>query len=930
MEELLASQLAALREEQERLEERLGHTALGLPRGTCGTSSETVATEAHLKAHRCVREVSAHEASNAATAVAGAAASALSGGDGGTRGAFERKYEAGLGGGTPHALAATGEAPRTSWSYQERLSELETLKRKYESYAREAMNQYFSSVSDYQGYKGRREKSMRHVKPFTFESRELVKPPRIREQRAEASRARCSASATEHHRKPYKATPVPPSTFMNKYELMVEEWCQRKAAIEMMSREQARIAKEDAAFVRLSAQGLRSTRERLMGVVYGPDGKPVSRDKLRRRAQSADFSRNRRNGTGELLHEVPLEVQMKLWPAISDHERLRRQRIKFLASVRKSEVDAEVQKAMPLLTSPTPARCYATDSPAGIDMAALLAAASNGNVGAAAPVYGVGHAVLPSWPSPLPVAEAGAPTAAPLPSTVAPPPAAGSGSSLLVAVPPLPPPAPIPQLPTCLATAAPPSVPTPLAAVLEPPSGAVAPLPLPVAPTEAPTAPPPLPFPGSAVPPPPPPATTAPVAVTVFSATAGAAARLEAAKQRAQRGGEVVWRRYNPHLTFKPNVRPGVPNFAALWAQNKVALAEKRRQHPTTVPEPFELTASARDSRIVGRRPVRSASALGPPRRHGSLSGIKRRQEANTPTVPGTNATELLSPRSGAPRGTRAHALRTQAIYSHYVNQSEEHSATVEGDEEYWKAVAQRQREVRKRLSAYLVDHHVEHERVIVEKVRALRAATRENERAAKKRLTEMKQRIAEMPPVFAEPLHLNEQSKARVEAEKSILKSLKEAGLDGTTIKRILTSPPVAAADAVADAVGTAIVGASGGEGEVVSPVEVGKEDSKPKEAQFSSATHSPVSGPLKPSKHETSDSSRSSSSSSSSSRSSSSSSSSDSIINKSPPGSTVTKGSSRQSVSTLSVPVPKPVAAAKKDASAYSDDSFESSDSD
>ncbi|KAG5471174.1 hypothetical protein CUR178_02485 [Leishmania enriettii] len=925
MEELLASQLAALREEQERLEERLGHTALGLPRGACGTSSETVATEAHLEAHRCVREVSAHEVSDAATAVTRASASAPSGGDGSTRGAFERKYEAGLGGSTPRPLAATGEAPRTSWSYQERLSELETLKRKYESYAREAMSQYFSSVSDYQGYKERREKSMRHVKPFTFESRELVKPPRIREQRAEAEQRARDASATEHHRKPYKATPVPPSTFMNKYELMVEEWCQRKAAIEMMSREQARMAKEDAAFVRLSAHGLRITREKLMGVVYGPDGKPVSRYKLRQRAQSADSNRNRRNGTGELLHEVPLEVQMKLWPAISDHERLRRQRIKFLASVRKSEVDAEVRKAMPLLTSPTPARCYATDSRVGMDMAALLTAASNDNVGAAAPVYGVGHAMLPSRPSPLPVAEAGAPIAAPLPSTVAPPPAASSGSPLLVAVPPLPPPPPIPQLPTCLATAAPPSVPAPLAAVLEKPSGAVAPLPLPVAPIEAPTAPPLPLFPGRAVAPPPPPplATAAPVTVAVFSATAGAAARVEAAKQRAQRGGEAAWRRYNPQLTFKPNVRPGVPNFAALWAQNKVALAEKRRQHPTTVPEPFELTASARDIGIVGRRPVRSASALGPPRRHGSLSGIKRRQEAGTPTVSETNATELPSPRSGPPRGTRAHALRTQAIYSHYVNQSEESSATVEGDEEYWKAVAQRQREVRKRLSAYLVDHHVEHERVIMEKVRALRAATRENERAAKKRLAEMKQRVAEMPPVFAEPLHLNEQSKARVEAEKSILKSLKEAGLDGTTIKRILTSPPVAAADAVADAVGAAIVSASGGVGEVASPIKVGKEDSKPKEAQLSSATQSPVSSPLNPSKHETSDNSRSSSSSSSSS-------SSDSIIDKSPPGSTVTKGSSRQSVSTLSVPVPKPVAAAKKDASAYSDDSFESSDSD
>ncbi|CBZ29744.1 conserved hypothetical protein [Leishmania mexicana MHOM/GT/2001/U1103] len=639
------------------------------------------------------------------------------------------------------------------------------------------MNQYFSSVDGYQGYKERREKMMKHIKPFGFESRELVKPPRIREQRAEADRRARDAAATEHRRHPYKATPVPPSTFMNKYELMVEEWCQRKAAIEMMSRERARIAKDDAAFVRLSAQSLRSTREGLMGVVYGPDGKPVTRNEVRRRARSADVTRSRRKGTGAPLREVPLEVRMKLWPALSDHERLRRERIKFLATVRKSEVDAEVRQVMPLLTSPSPARWYDAASPGGIDMAALLAAANRENAGAAAPCYGVGQAVLPSKPTPFHTAEAGAPAAAPSPSTVPPPPAAASGLPPLTLVPPPPLPcAPTPQPPGGAAMAVPAPVPTLSAAVPEPPPGAVALPPLQVVPTAVPTAPPPFfptgsaaPAPPSAGPPPPPPppapaasapspAPTAAVVAPVSSATAGTAVGSKAAKQSTQQGREAAWRQYNPQLTFKPNVRPGVPNFEALWEHNKAALAQKKLQHPTTVPQPFELTPSARDNKIVGRRPALSASALGPPHRHGSSSGDKRRQAADTPSMPAGNVTALPSPRSGPPRGTRAHALRTQAIYSHYVKQSEEQNVTAEGDEQYWKAVAQRQHEVRKRLSAYLVDHHAEHERAITEKVRALRAAMRESEKAAKERLAEMKQRVAEMPPVFAEPVHLNEQ----------------------------------------------------------------------------------------------------------------------------------------------------------------------------
>ncbi|KAG5496410.1 hypothetical protein JKF63_02712 [Porcisia hertigi] len=956
MEELLATQLAELREEQERLEQQLGHTALGIPHKTWRASATSAATEAHQETRRCVRELTAQEASSTTTTAPVTKETAVFIDHDGTKRTAQHDDVVGTQGGSPHSPVATGGATRTSWNYEERLGELESLKRKYESYAREAMNRYFTSVNDYQGYKDRREIT-KNVKPFSFEARELVKPLRIREQRAEAeSRAR-DAAATQHRRQPYKATPVPPSTFMNKYALMVEEWCQRKAAIEMMARERARIAKNDAAFVRLSAQGLRSTREGLMGVIYGPDGKPLTRNELRRRAQSADVAGNRRKGTVASCREIPLEVRMRLWPALSDHERVRNERIKFLAKARKSEIDAEVRQVMPLLTSPSPARHADAANSVNASVAALLAAASCGRDGGAAPCYGVGQAALSTNPISMP-ATAGETTVAaaafspvpPPPPPPAPPlplqPPGVSSPPRLAAVPPPPLSVPAPQPPPGVATVVPLPVPSPSVAIPVPPPASIVPQPsvavlstsLPPAPTVVPTTPPlpppppPPPSVGSALPVPPPAASAplrappAPVTAPASSVTTGAAAVVKTAKQRTQQDGEAVWRRYNPHLTFKPNVRPGVPNFEALWAQHKAALAEKKQQHSTTVPQPFDLTPTARDGKIVGRRPMRSVSALGPPHRHRSPSSSKRHQATGTSPMPASIATE-----GGAPRGTRAHALRTEAIYSHYVKQSEERTVTAEGDEQFWRAVAQRRREVRKRLGAYLVDHHAEHERAITEKVRALRAAMRESEKAAEERLAEMRQRVAAMPPVFAEPVHLNEQSRARAEVERSILQSLKDTGLDGATIKNIIASSPSAATGTAVDIVDTADAGAadaSGPKETAASPIATEDGDSKPNEPPSGSTAHSSSSGHVKASRRSSSDSSSSTDSSSSS---DSSDRSSQSLIKISPLGGSVAGRPSRASISTVSVSVPKLAEpTAKKSEVEYSDDSFESSDSD
>ncbi|KPA84984.1 hypothetical protein ABB37_01420 [Leptomonas pyrrhocoris] len=1075
MEESMAVQLHALREEQHRLEQLLGHTALG----TSFEAANILHGHAQVSAQRrCAQELSVQ-----GTDTADVNSTVIPPND-------------------PTATVANSAAAqvlgRAQWSYQDRLAELESLKKKYEEYARASMSQYFNSVGDYQGYKERRESRMKHVQPFAFESRELMKPQRIREQRAEDDRRSREAALEERRRNPLKAKPVPPSTFMNKYALMVEEWCQRKAAIELMSRERARLAKEEAEYVRLSAQSLRKTREELMGVVYGPDGKPVTkREQQRRRAQSADA----RSGCAvHHVHAVPLEVKMKLWPALSDHERVRRERLKYKAAVRKVEVDEEVRQVLPLLTSPTPRRCY--DAAAGVNEALLLLAAGGGVGVGGGPCYGIGQAihpanaaattaaevqgVVPAVPPPTAATTAGtAPSASPLglppsstaansASLMAPPPAAPVPAPV-----PLPPPGvsvplPPPQLP---AVPAPTPIPTPVPRL---PPGAVAPLslgphqsfsllsssnvvatplglggggaasavpavpppqqppataatvgagawspssaspmisivpsslaspafPVPqeaIATLPPPTAAPPSPSasmrtqihesatstmamsksppastataPPNSIPPLPPPslppsgaplalqtsavATSSTVAASpaAASAPAGAPGAIPPATataaaatppHNAQEGREAVWRRFNPQLTFKPHVKPGVPNFEALWAKNKAELAEKKKAHPTTTPRPFDLTRSAKAEKVVGRRPTRSVRSVGTPARQRPTSRAKKAPSTATatlstdaagaaaatntaaqrgPSPPSHNATRQprQSPSSAA-RGTRGHALRTEAIYSTYVKQSKDEDKVAEEDEQYWKAVAHRRREVRQRLAGYITDHHLEHELTIKSKVQALRASMKENEKAAEERLTEMKRRVAQMPPVFAEPVHLHEESKARAAVEQSILKSLQDTGLDGATIKTILAA---SASGAGSTETGDAAEATAG------SPEEATAEQgAKPTTGDGADAPHSPASAQGKSSQKvsgKSSSTSSSDSSSSSSSSSDSSSSDSDSSSSSSPKRrSSVPPRSTSLSVSSAaSVPVPKSVT--PKRGAEYSDDSFEdSSDSD
>lgn len=387
---------------------------------------------------------------------------------------------------------------------------------------------------------------------------------------------------------------------------------------------------------------------------------------------------------------------------------------------------------------------------------------------------------------------------------------------------------------------------------------------------------------------------------------------------------------YNKQLTFKPNLRPGVPNFEALWAKHKADLLATRQRLTATVPQPFQLTPSAKDEKVVGRRlPRHAVSPSHGPRRAVSLPVKPKAARRPSPDVPfrgarsstkvGAAVEQMVVPpgsataattkadepataeAASAPRGTRAHAMRTEAIYSRYVNQDgKEVDKVADDDSTYWREVAQRRKEVARRLAPYVVNHHAEHEQAIEEKVKALRAAQRDSELAARERLSEMKARVSQMPPVFAEPTQLNEASKARAEAEQHILESLRETGLDGKTIQNILASA-AASNEGSGDAKGDADAAPPVAEGEAAT-------DSKPKKSSSGSSKSS--------NRYGSSDFSSSSGNSSSSSSDSSSSSA------YHPP--------KKPAATALQVPalIPVPVPLGAKGATAeYSDDSFESS---
>lgn len=680
MEELIAQQIEQLREEQARLEGQLdahqqqpGGVTLGVgpvPGTTC---------------ERRVAEMPLYRVNNAGPLTMPTAAAA--------------------------ATTIGGVQP-----LHERLRELDALKRKYQQEAGRAMAGYFAAVSDHPRYEAERKAKLNSARPFSFQSRELLRPPSTRAARVEADRRQQDDKARQD-REGFRAAAVPATTFMDKYSLMVEEWGERKAAAHHRASERAAAARDDAAFLRLSAQGLRHTREEIMGAVYdGRTGRPVTRSEQRQRrerAQSADAGSGR-GGRRVLVstqpEDIPLEVRMRLWPAIQDHEQVRHERLKLTALERKDAADAHFRESMPLLSSPAPQRLEAF----GIGQPVLAPAAATATLGVGGvPVPGQ----QPLYAAPVLVPGVpGVPLAPPPP-----PPAAGIPGGV----------------PGPLAYSPPGVVPRPSSTSVS------------------------VPFPTPA------PATAAP-AVAV---------------------------RVNPNCTFRPRVKPGVPDFKALWADERARLAEAKRARPTTAPRPFDLQPSARDGIVRGRPTSRAVSLPAAPRAPSAKRSHQKQPPGavsrNTTAEGAPTATTTTTP-SAVPRGTRAHALRTEAVYSRYISASVDGDDATADDEAALREATRRRREVGRRLGGggYLTDASSAHERVIKEKVRALRAATKESEAAAVARLEEMRARVASLPPLFAEPVGgANDESRARAEAEQAVVGLLKQSGLDAATIRDILVN---------------------------------------------------------------------------------------------------------------------------------------------
>lgn len=334
--------------------------------------------------------------------------------------------------------AAETEAPQ---SVEARLQALQTLKKAYAVRARDAMSAYFSIAQgqggDPSGTKAKttfmdatipsclrrgkgyrrltsydareRERRLQQASAPSFVHREMTKPIGIREARRLAEQAERERQEEEALCTRPKVTPVPASTFFNSYDLMVEEWKERKAAQRRRAEKKAQSEHQREMYLRLSRERLKQVRHEFLSVGRGePQGSgrrtstsgtgnrpcgsrngsvraekwsDTCRSSPRRYADpSSPSSRPGRSsstasprGGGGLLESVPspsfspssrtavahplledlhipLEVKVNLWPSIQDHERMRLQRLLQRSKEAKVAVDQHVQAVMPSLS----------------------------------------------------------------------------------------------------------------------------------------------------------------------------------------------------------------------------------------------------------------------------------------------------------------------------------------------------------------------------------------------------------------------------------------------------------------------------------------------------------------------------------------------------------------------------------------------------
>ncbi|ESL08345.1 hypothetical protein TRSC58_03953 [Trypanosoma rangeli SC58] len=279
---------------------------------------------------------------------------------------------------------------------------------------------------------------------------------------------------------------------------------------------------------------------------------------------------------------------------------------------------------------------------------------------------------------------------------------------------------------------------------------------------------------------------------------AGAAAGEEGAtsvtqQPRKRRGKSSDPSKYNRNMTFKPQIRGGVPDFNTMWAEDRLMMAERKRKLRPTEVQPFNLTHSSKETIVRGRSALPAKRFMSSARSGQRCRSLANEVKATRPTSQPAGGDKKI-----VPKGTRAHAIRTQAVFSKYLSSAEANGACESTREELtalhkgWE----RQKIVNARLKEYLKGTSVNTDAVIKEKVRALRQRGREMEREAIERLGEMQKRVAQIPPIFVEPTHLYDIATARVETEKEIMRILKDTGVDAGTLTAILSGDSKEAAE--------------------------------------------------------------------------------------------------------------------------------------
>jgi hypothetical protein len=103
----------------------------------------------------------------------------------------------------------------------------------------DVLRRYFDAMSDHPDYHERRKQRMSTAKPFAFHERELTRPKSSATRRVEEESQRRLEQEERELRAKFRAHPVPPTTFIPKYEMMVDEWCARKEALRVIAERRA-------------------------------------------------------------------------------------------------------------------------------------------------------------------------------------------------------------------------------------------------------------------------------------------------------------------------------------------------------------------------------------------------------------------------------------------------------------------------------------------------------------------------------------------------------------------------------------------------------------------------------------------------------------------------------------------------------------------